>query len=149
TADETHGHGVEVAAWLRPRRQAGPDRPAREAPDANEMTTAQPGISGTTSRLAVAAGAGPAVLFRDDDAGYLRWLRAHPAGFALTGTHSVSPSYLMLPRAGCRTITGRPTAGTVWTRDYIKVCADRRCDLEQWILSRLGVHPTLCQICRP
>lgn len=55
------------------------------------------------------------VVFRDDDDGYLACLAAHPVGFVLNVNRSPRPDYLILHRASCRTISGRPTRGGPWT----------------------------------
>ena len=63
--------------------------------------------------------------FVDDDPGYLDWVARHPDGFVINTGRTPTFSYLMLHRARCGTITGRPARGTTFTGDYAKVCGGR------------------------
>jgi hypothetical protein len=75
----------------------------------------------------------PVQTFHDDDLGYKLWLRAHPAGWVVNAMRSPSPAYLKLHRARCTKISRLQAAYSRWTTgDYIKVCAERRDDLEAW-----------------
>lgn len=132
--------GTYTPLYLRPQPGAAMDEPvaARTSP----RTAATPLSRDTRS--------GPAVeveIFRDDDAGYLGWLAAHPAGFVLNVERTPRPSYLMLHRASCRTISGRPTRGGPWTGPYIKVCSDDQLHIAAWAGQRVGAAPTPCGIC--
>jgi len=90
---------------------------------------------------------GSVVVFRDDDAGYLEWLKAHPRGFVLNAARRPRPDYLVLHRAGCRTITAQPARGGVWTGSYIKVCGDDDA-LDRWAEMTVGALPRRCPLCR-
>ena len=113
--------------------------------------------SASTGRFAVAEAAAhaaplstPAIeveAFRDDDGGYLAWLAAHPAGFVLNVARSPRPNYLILHRATCRTISGRPTRGGPWTGPYIKVCSDDELQIAAWTGKTVGAAPTRCGVC--
>lgn len=65
--------------------------------------------------------------FQDDDDGYARWLSAHQVAdaFVLNAERRPGPSYLVLHRATCYTISGDPARGQHWTHDPIKICGDR------------------------
>jgi hypothetical protein len=52
-------------------------------------------------------------IFEDDDAGYLAWVGSHPHGFVVNTFRKPDPRYLMLHRATCHTITGKPARRTV------------------------------------
>ena len=69
--------------------------------------------------------------FVDDDRGYPDWLDHHPDGFVINTGRTPSAAYLMLDRAGCGTITGRPARGTAFTGEYAKVCGERN-ELEEF-----------------
>ena len=89
-------------------------------------------------------------IFEDDDTGYLAWVESHQHGFVVNSTRTPDPRYLILHRASCGTITGKPARGDRWTTgDFIKVCSDTRSDLEQWARQISGdeLHP--CRLCRP
>lgn len=86
-------------------------------------------------------------IFRDDDTGYLAWVAQHPHGFVLNTARNPRPDYLILHRASCRTITGRPTRGGPWTGPYIKVCADDELHIGAWAGSTVGAAPTRCRVC--
>ena len=84
--------------------------------------------------------------FVDDDAGYLRWNAAHPDGYVVNvprGDGSGGPR--MLHRAICRTITGTPSRGSVWTGPYIKVCGE----LEELETAYAPGSLTACALCVP
>ena len=87
--------------------------------------------------------------FLDDDAGYLAWTRAHPAGFVLNAHRNPGASYLKLHRATCHTVTGNPARGTVWTRAYSKHCSEDRLELVRWARERAGAEPDACPLCEP
>jgi hypothetical protein len=87
-------------------------------------------------------------IFRDDDDGYLAWLMRHPAGFVLNAARNPRPNYLILHRATCRTINGRPTRGGPWTGAYIKVCSDSELAIAAWTGHEVGAAPTRCGVCR-
>ena len=84
--------------------------------------------------------------FLDDDAGYLRWLAEHPGLFVLNAYRTPTPVYLILHRAGCRSITELPAGGRHWTTDYRKVCGSRT-ELEQYAREKVGGHPKSCGHC--
>ncbi len=85
--------------------------------------------------------------FRDDEEGYLAWLAGHPAGFVFNVNRSPRPNYLILHRATCRTISGRPTRGGPWTGPYIKVCSDDELQIAAWTGKTVGAAPTRCGVC--
>jgi len=85
--------------------------------------------------------------FVDDDDGYMRWLRSNQKGWVVNSTRKPNPRYLMLHRATCRTITGRPARGTLWTKDYMKKCSSSREKLETWTRRDVGGNLRPCQLC--
>jgi hypothetical protein len=76
--------------------------------------------------------------FKDDDDGYLAWLRAHPDGFVLYTYRNPRPNYLRLHTASCRNITGVPANGARWTVTYVKRCGARG-ELEDFAQRVVGV----------
>jgi hypothetical protein len=84
--------------------------------------------------------------FVDDDLGYQRWLEMHPDLYVLNAERPPRPSYLVLHRATCRTISGTPTRGIQWTADYIKVCGPRA-DLEAFARHDVGGAARACGFC--
>lgn len=87
--------------------------------------------------------------FIDDDAGYLSWVSSNPIGFVLNCERNPRPAYLFLHRANCFTITGRPSRGKFWTKDYIKVCSLSKQELETWARREVGGKLHSCRICNP
>jgi hypothetical protein len=83
--------------------------------------------------------------FVDDDHGYLDWLDHHPDGFVINTLRTPSAAYLMLHRASCGTITGKPARGTTFTGEYAKVCGERN-ELEEFT-RHLGGHAQPCGLC--
>jgi hypothetical protein len=86
-------------------------------------------------------------VFRDDDVGYLAWLTAHPRGFVVNAARNPRPNYLILHRASCSTIRGRPTRGGSWTGPYVKVCSDDKLVIAAWTGMTVGAAPTRCGVC--
>jgi hypothetical protein len=77
--------------------------------------------------------------------GYLDWLNHHPDGFVINTGRTPSAAYLMLHRASCGTISGRPTSGTTFMGEYAKVCGERN-ELEEFA-RHLGGHAQPCRLC--
>lgn len=83
--------------------------------------------------------------FVDDDRGYLDWLEHHPDGFVINTGRTPSAAYLMLHRASCGTITGKPARGTTFTGEYAKVCGEQN-ELKEFA-RHLGGHAQPCGLC--
>jgi hypothetical protein len=88
------------------------------------------------------------VKFRDGEDGYLRWVERYPDGFVINCSRTPSPSYLMLHRASCRSIS-TPQRTNYTTSQYIKVCALDRRELELWATRDIGGPVTPCGRCGP
>jgi hypothetical protein len=66
-------------------------------------------------------------IFEDDDAGYLAWVENHQHGFDVNSYRKPDPRYLILHRATCGTITGKPARDDRWmTGEFIKACSETR-----------------------
>jgi hypothetical protein len=87
--------------------------------------------------------------FRDDDAGYLAWLAAHPDGYVINIARSPSATEARVHHAGCRTISGQIPRGGAWTGPYVKVCAEQLAELEQWAIDQVGEPIWRCGTCHP
>jgi hypothetical protein len=83
--------------------------------------------------------------FVDDDAGYLDWLGHHPDGFVINTVRDPSPSYLMLHRPSCWTISRLQPRATTFTGEYIKICGTRG-ELSAHARA-LGGEPQACGHC--
>lgn len=85
--------------------------------------------------------------FVNDDEGYVAWLASHANGYVLNTFPHVTSSYLVLHRAGCRTVNRPLAKGRNWTILYGKSCSEDRSQLEEWAQREAGksVHP--CGIC--
>jgi hypothetical protein len=84
--------------------------------------------------------------FVDDDSGYSDWLARHPDDFVINTGRTPTAAYLVMHRAGCGTISGRPASGATFTAgEYAKVCG-RRDELEAFA-RELGGHPQPCGLC--
>jgi 5-methylcytosine-specific restriction enzyme A len=88
-----------------------------------------------------------------DEEPYRRWLQAHPTGFVLNSRRTIDPSYMVLHRTTCHSISppGRSEAKDPFTgRGYIKVCAETRGTLLVWIASHGGQgFSKICGFCGP
>jgi uncharacterized protein YggE len=87
--------------------------------------------------------------FRDDDAGYLAWLAAHPDGYVINILRSHSATDARVHHAGCWTISGENPSGKTWTGPYVKVCAEQLAELDQWAINQAGEPIARCGTCRP
>jgi len=87
--------------------------------------------------------------FRDDDEGYLQWVKTNQNGFVVNTTRQPDPNYLIFHRATCHTITGTPTHGSKWTEDYIKICSLDRMELETCLTLLLSGKLQICSHCNP
>jgi hypothetical protein len=89
-------------------------------------------------------------IFEEDDADYLSWIDGHQHGFAVNTTRKPDPRYLILHRASCGTIRGKPARGDRWTTgDFIKVCSETRAPLDQWARQYVGGELKPCGLCHP
>jgi hypothetical protein len=74
----------------------------------------------------------PMRIIEDDDAGYLAWVESHQHGFVVNTIRKPDPPNLILHRASCGAIRGKPTRGNRWTTgEFIKVCSGTRAALDQ------------------
>lgn len=83
-----------------------------------------------------------AIVFENDEMGYLDWIDRHPNGFVLNMPKNKDPQYRVLHTANCPTIknyTEMAKEGGFTEREYIKVCAGDVASLEVW--SRLNSRP--------
>jgi hypothetical protein len=101
---------------------------------------------GPRVRLRVAVGEWDVVIFRDDDDGFHSWRDAHDGMFFINAERNPKANYLVLHIAGgCGHFDRSPSVH--WTRDYIKICSDRREQLEGWAEQSVGGEVTLCRSC--
>src|SRR4051812_43894338 len=83
----------------------------------------------------------PVQTFRDNDVGYETWLAANPAGWVVNARRSPSAAYLKLHRAECTTISELQVGYRRWTTgEYIKICAERRDELDAWAQQAFGAE---------
>lgn len=87
--------------------------------------------------------------YRDDNDGYLNWLSAHPDGFVINILRTFSRNQARLHHAACWTIGPGNIDRNVLTSQYVKICADRLEDLDQWATRHVGQHIVRCGTCRP
>ena len=86
-------------------------------------------------------------VFQDDDKGFFDWLAANPDGYFVNSERHPRAEYIRLHRPGCQSFKGSPELH--WTKDYVKLCAIERGDLERWAFNALGSEVTPCELCRP
>lgn len=87
--------------------------------------------------------------FHNDDFAYLAWIRRNPRGFIVNCEVQPTSRYLILHRATCHTISGKPASGQRWTAHYKKVCAETATELENWAVGEVGAKPERCGTCQP
>jgi hypothetical protein len=84
-------------------------------------------------------------IFQDDDDAFFDWLEAHPDGSVVNTERHPKPNYLVLHRPVCPHFKGGKSLH--WTKDYVKVCAIDRAELEEWAATTVGGELTLCRSC--
>lgn len=87
--------------------------------------------------------------FRDDDAGYLAWLAAHPNGYVINIARNYKTIDARTHRSSCRTINGQKQPRATLTGPYVKVCADNLWELDRWAIWGVGELVVSCGICQP
>lgn len=87
--------------------------------------------------------------FRDDDAGYLAWLAAHPEGYVLNIARSYSANAARVHHADCWTISGEHPSRGALTGPYVKICAEQIAELDQWTINQVGAPVVRCGTCHP
>lgn len=98
------------------------------------------------------ANAAAVTLFESDDEAYIRWSARHAGGYVINTYRPPSATYLYLHQAGCFHITVPDASYTSqsWTgNEYMKACAMRRLDLEEWARQNFGREPDRCKDCAP
>jgi len=89
-------------------------------------------------------------VFKDDDSGYLTWLRHNYLGYVVNAERSLVPSgYYLLHEASCQTISGQPSGGKNWTSAYIKVCSTSIPELRRWVRENARTSLQRCGTCAP
>jgi hypothetical protein len=86
------------------------------------------------------------IQFVDDDSGYLSWIARNPSGWVVNSNRNPTAGYIVLHRASCSFVSGEPTRGRCWTKEYSKTCGTQP-ELRQWAQGRLGRQPTACSHC--
>jgi hypothetical protein len=91
-------------------------------------------------------------VFDNHDAPYLQWLHDHPAGFVVNTTRRYNPSYMVLHKTSCYSIsrtTDQMDENPFTGRGYVKICSIDQDGLLVWIRQQGGTGFTKrCSICR-
>ena len=86
--------------------------------------------------------------FVNNDTGYLRWVESFPHGYVVNCYRRPSPTYLMLHRATCQSVTTDKQTNYT-TRDYSKMCSEDLPELEKWATDTVRGELTPCRQCQP
>jgi hypothetical protein len=117
-------HQVDWAIW-----EAGRSGTVGTTPGRHQKEPQDPPPLVALRGPAPASDEGP-VSFLDNDAGYLAWVAAHPAGYVVNTERTPSARYLVLHRATCHTMKPRDVSDyRTWTTAYRKACAMSAHDL--------------------
>ncbi len=95
-----------------------------------------------------------AMLFKEDDSGYLRWLKGSPSGFVINLRRVPNVRYAVLHRASCNLIGHvRRPEGAYTERGYIKLCAssaeEAKLDLRRLLSVDRAEFSKCCEVCNP
>jgi len=85
--------------------------------------------------------------FLDDDRAYLGWIAAHPDGFVVNARRARSPTYFVLHRARCRSISSERPDGAYTARGYRKLCADSVTALDAAARAEGREHGGFSKVC--
>ena len=88
-----------------------------------------------------------AISFVDQETEFRDWRKDNPNGYILNTTRVPSDKYLILHTARCWSISGEPARGRYWIKDYSKVCAPDRREIDEWVERQFGTAPRLCRFC--
>lgn len=97
------------------------------------------------SKLIAVTPAVTVTVFDSDEREYQSWLGGHRHGYVINILRSLNPKEAKLHCAECDSI-GDPTK-TYVTHDYVKVCAERRTDLDEWAIREVGSKIPTCDNC--
>jgi hypothetical protein len=95
------------------------------------------------------------IIFSDNDQEYFRWIHSNKLGYVVNTTRSLDPTYMVLHRADCHTISeysGKATYGGFTEREFIKVCANDVEALREWVKQNGRPDRSFsseCQFCSP
>ncbi len=114
----------------------------------HDVELAATGECGECSRL-LAVGQPEAVTVFDngDDDGYRAWVAIHRGGYVINIHKTYNPTEAFLHQATCHTINGDPARGDVFVGEYVKVCATRRGELDNWAIRNVGTSLPRCSFC--
>lgn len=86
-------------------------------------------------------------IFVDDDAGYLRWVEAHPEGYvANVDKPQYVNNYPMVHRATHQAVT-TSKRGNYTTKQYQKACSLDLAELEVWSRTSFNKKLSRCKLC--
>ncbi len=88
---------------------------------------------------------GGVTVFRDNDREFFQWLDEHQDGYFINSERVPKARYLVLHRPDCPHFDRSSVVH--WTRDYIKICAAARSELEEWAAATTGGGITCCGTC--
>ena len=92
------------------------------------------------------------VYFDSDDAGYLDWLARNRDGYVVNVRRKLTPDYVVLHRATCRSIAVSRETGAYTERGYRKLCGPTMADVIEaptWCGRRRGSFTGRCSQCKP
>lgn len=86
-------------------------------------------------------------VFKDDDAGFVAWIKSNQDGYLLNTYRNPSPKYVVLHRATCPSF--KRNQGEHWTKSYLKICATDPNELCSWMERKISPEttPTPCKRC--
>jgi hypothetical protein len=91
--------------------------------------------------------------FKNDEEGYLSWLKSHSSGFVVNVRREPDPDYVVLHRASCGSISSaKMLPGAYTSRSFRKWCSSELVDLKS--AAKLegrkdGTFSKHCQLCKP
>ena len=87
------------------------------------------------------------VPFKDDEAGYLKWVLANPTGYVVNVDRpQYFPQYPMVHSATHKAVS-TPARSNYTTGKYLKFCSVSLVALEQWSQTNYGRPLTRCAQC--
>ena len=92
-----------------------------------------------------------AIIFKDDDSGYLEWLSGNPDGYVVNMRQKLDPDYLVLHCATCSSVNKYPdmeaSPGGFTERGYRKFCSTSLPELSDNLSDMTGKDDPFSEVC--
>ena len=89
----------------------------------------------------------PVITFEKNDTGFLKWVAEHKDGWVVNSRKQFDPSYLVLHRSFCRSISNTHNPGGFTERAYVKICANTLREIVSYLSIRTRKKAPFSKVC--